>query len=158
MRLQKRWVPQAREVLICMLVTAFSLARETCLPTRLVINDGAQKPESGAALQRLSVLRHSSERARATERKEMRWVPLHTYPRLTSGLAALLKWFSGHLPSSAVASPKLLASTYLPLSFQSHPHNQFLKGRKHSLYVFSCIHMVWGWGGGEFWAASPARS
>lgn len=138
-----------------MLVTAFSLARETCLPTRLVINDGAQKPESGAALQRLFVLRHSSERARATERKEMRWVPLHTYPRLTSGLEAvqdqlgLLKCFSGHLPSSAAASPKLLASTYLPLSFQSHPHNQFLKGRKHSLYVFFPVSIWYGVGEGE---------
>lgn len=98
-------------------------------------------------------LRHSSERARATERKEVRWVPLHTCPRLTSGLAsvqdqlALLKWFSGHLSSSAAARPTLLAPIFLPLSPQSHPHNQFLKGREHFLYVFSCIHMVWGWEG-----------
>lgn len=72
-------------------------------------------------------LRHSSKRARATERKEMRWVPLHTCPRLSSGLAAvqdqlgLLKWLLGHLPSSAAASPKLLAAMCLPPSSQSHP-------------------------------------
>lgn len=108
-------------------------------------------------------LRHSSERARATERKEMRWVPLHTCPRLTSGLAAvqdplgLLKWLSGHLPSSAAASPKLLAAMRLPPSSQSHPHNQFLKGMEHFLYVFFPVSIWCGVGKGRILGCQPSQ-
>lgn len=147
-----------------MLVTAFSLARERVAPNMTMFNDVAQELESGAALQWLSVWDippKGPEQLRGRKWDGSPCTPAPGCHQDWQQCRTSWAFWNGYWDISP-ALLRLVQSCWQQCAFlllpNLTPHNPFLKGVEHFLYVFFLYPYGAGFGRGEFWAASPARS